>query len=180
MLLADFTMKKNKNENGHKPKAKSEQEVSNPFKVAVENTADIASGYHVGLKAMGNYSTKVQVVDAKQLGGSVDIDGMTKDKYPQDARWDYVVGYQRQAYFIEVHSAETSEVKTVLAKLKWLKDWLKTQAPGLVKIQSPVDTFVWIPSGRTSILPNSPQAMRLNQSGLKLVPVLRLKAGKTG
>lgn len=164
-------MKKNE----HKSKAKFEQETNNLFKAAVEDTLDIASGYCIGLQAMKNYSIKVQAADTKQLTGSVDIDKAVKEKYPQDARWDYVVGYQQYVYFVEVHSAETSEVKTVLAKLKWLKDWLRTQAQELVKMQSPADSFVWIPSGRMGILPNSPQAMRLNQSGLKLVPVLRLK-----
>ncbi len=164
-------MKKNE----HKPKATLEQEMNNLFKVAVEGTSDIESGYCIGLRAMGTYSTKVQVVNTKQLTGSVDIDGMVKDRYPEDARWDYVIGYRQYAYFVEVHSAETSEVKTVLAKLKWLKNWLSTQAPGLVQIQSPVDPFVWIPSGRIGILPHSPQAMRLNQSGLRLMPILKLK-----
>lgn len=100
---------------------------------------------------------------------------MVKDKYPEEARWDYVIGYGQHAYFVEVHSAETSEVKMVLAKLGWLRNWLKTQAPELAKMKSSVNTFVWIPSGRVNILPSSPQAMRLNQSGLKLMPVLKLK-----
>lgn len=172
-------MKKNKKNKRKECKSKAkvaqEQGKSNLFRIAVENTLDIASGYCAGLRAMGNYSTKVQVADPKLLTGSVDIDGTTKKKYPEDPRWDYVIGYQQYAYFVEVHPAGTSEVETVLAKLKWLREWLSTQAPELVKMQSPVDTFVWIHLDGMHILPGSPQAMRLSQSGLKLVPFLRLK-----
>lgn len=164
-------MKKSKN----KSEMKLERERSNPFKEAVECTPDIAGGYCMGLRAMGNNSKRVQIVDTELLRGSVDIDGMVKDKYPEEARWDYVIGYGQHAYFVEVHSAETSEVKMVLAKFGWLRNWLKTQAPELAKMKSSVNTFVWIPSGRVNVLPGSPQAMRLNQSGLKLMPVLKLK-----
>ena len=165
---------KNKKNKKKKPNAKPGQEIENLFKTAVKNTPEVASGYCTGLRAMGNYAAKVQVADTKQITGSVDIDGTIKDKYPDGIRWDYVVGYRQYAHFVEVHSAETSEVKAVLAKLEWLKNWLKTQAPELAKIQSPVKSFVWIPSGRMGSLPGSPQAMRLYQRGLKWVSMLWL------
>jgi hypothetical protein len=32
-------------------------------------------------------------------------------------------------YWLEIHPASDGEVKVVLAKLEWLKNWLRTKAP---------------------------------------------------
>ena len=64
----------------------------NAFKSAVESTPDLKDGYREGLRAMGNNSVKVSVPERDGLMGSCDIDGCTKDLYPEAARWDYVIG----------------------------------------------------------------------------------------
>jgi hypothetical protein len=46
--------------------------------------------------------------------------------------------------FIEVHGAKTDEVKAVLNKLQWLKDFLVNDAPELNKGKK---SFHWIASG---------------------------------
>jgi len=91
------------------------------FKRAVLNTSDIANCYQPGLQALRAYNTKILIKNKSLCAGSVDIDECVKSKYPNSNRWDYCVGYGNQVYFIEVHSANTSEVGTMLAKLQWLK-----------------------------------------------------------
>ena len=153
-----------------------EKKDNNLFRIAVSLTPDIAEGYCVGLTALNINSQAIQATNTRKLSGSVDIDACVKEKYAEEARWDYVIGFEANAIFVEVHSAETSEVNVVLAKLRWLRNWLKTQAPELEKIKSETNPpFVWIPSGRMNILPGSPQFMRLSQSGIKLLSILRLK-----
>lgn len=143
------------------------------FKEVVESTPEINSGYCKGLQALKGYATKVSVDDTRKLDGSVDIDACTLNLYPEEARWDYVIGYDERAYFLEVHPANTSNVKEMILKAKWLKQWLQQKAPALKAI-SANRSFYWIPSGRYAIQPNSPQYRKLAQSKILLVPRLSL------
>ena len=84
------------------------------FKEAIFATPLLKNAYKNGLQALGNYSNKVRPSDTKKCEGSVDIDAAVKGIYPNDSRWDYAIGYDGTTYFIEVHSAETSQVTPVL------------------------------------------------------------------
>ncbi len=144
------------------------------FEEAVKATSDISDCFQKGLKAFGKDSTKIKLNDGKQCEGSVDIDTCVTAKYPNDSRWDYMFSYMESVYFVEVHSADTSEVSVVLKKLKWLKDWLRTQAPEIDKLKAKENSFFWIQSNGYSILPNSRQARLLAQEGLKPISALKL------
>ena len=91
------------------------------FKKAIEYTPDVNKGYKEGLGALGAYSKKIIIPKNATLDGSLDIDSETAMLYPSDNRWDYAIGCDGKVYYIEVHSAITSEVSTVIKKLKWLK-----------------------------------------------------------
>jgi len=145
----------------------------NVYKKAVEATLDITNCYQPGLLALGANSTKVNPVNTRLLNGSVDIDSCTATNYPNANRWDYSFGYNDKAYFIEVHPANTSEVDVVIKKLEWLKTWLTNNAPRLnsLKADSP---YYWVQSGKGAILPNSKQARKVAQAGIKPIPLLRL------
>lgn len=106
------------------------------FELAVTNTPDIAGGYKNGLQAFGRNSSFVEVDDIKKLEGSVDIDECTKELYPDEPRWDYALGYDGKAYFIEVHPASTSDVKTVIEKAKWLDGLLNAKAKELKALKA--------------------------------------------
>jgi len=143
------------------------------FKRAVEETPDISKGYKMGLLALGQYSNKVKVGDTTKIQGSVDIDFCTTAKYPQLNRWDYVFSYKSEVFFVEVHSAYTSEVKSVLKKLQWLKDWLHSEAPKINKLKAK-QSFFWVQSKNFQIPKNSPQYFAAIKAGLKPIPVLFL------
>ena len=142
------------------------------FKEAISATPLLKDAYRNGLQALGNYSNKVRPSDTKKCEGSVDIDIAVKDIYRNDSRWDYAIGYDATTYFIEVHSADTSEVTSVLKKFSWLKEFLVTDAPELN--QQLKKRFYWISSGGNNILKGSPQARKLAQSGITLDRQLNL------
>ena len=121
------------------------------FKQAVENTQDIKNGFHNGLQALGANAKQVSATDTKKLEGSVDIDACTKELYPQDARWDYAIGYEGKVYFLEIHPANTSNVKEMIKKAEWLTNWLNQKAP-LLKAQAANNNFYWKASGKHNIL----------------------------
>ncbi len=150
----------------------------NRFKIAIQATPLLKDAYKEGLQALGNYSNKVTPSDTKKCEGSVDIDFTVKNVevnsekiYAQACRWDYAIGYDGKIYFIEVHSAETSQVTQVLKKHTWLKDFLVAQAPELNKGDK---HFYWIASGRDRIMKNSAYKRRIAQQGITLVGQLNL------
>ena len=137
-----------------------EEKRPNLFKEAVERTPDIQNGYRIGLKALkGKDAGCVTAENTRMVDGSVDVDACTRDLYPNEARWDYVVGYRGCAYFLEVHPA--------------LRNWLTMQAPALKTLQNGKSLY-WVPSGKHNILPNSPQSRMLAQSHILLVGKLKL------
>ena len=91
------------------------------FKEAVEATPDVALGYQEGINAFGKYADKIIVPDPDKIDGSLDIDEATLKLYPDDNRWDYALCYDSEVFYIEVHSAITSEVSRMVKKLQWLK-----------------------------------------------------------
>jgi hypothetical protein len=141
------------------------------FKISIENTPLLKDAFRNGLKALGSNSKKIKLADSRQCEGSVDIDTEVRDRYPNASRWDYGIGYGETTHFIEVHSAKTDEVKSVLNKLAWLKDFLVKDAPDLNREKK---RFHWVASGANHVLPHSSQARQLAQAGLIIVKELRL------
>jgi hypothetical protein len=140
------------------------------FQQAVCRTPDLgAAAFQPGLQALGNHSRRIQCADARRLTGSVALDDRLASTYPNDPRWDYGIGLREArgetAIRIEVHPASTGEVEAVLNKLRWLKDWLRIQAPKLHRLTA-AQAYYWLATGGVHIRPGSPQARRLQSAGL--------------
>lgn len=144
---------------------------SNAFVKAVKATEDIMTCHRPGLRALGRHSEKIALSQPTKCGGSVNIDECVREKYPAANRWDYVFSYSNKCYFVEVHTASTGEVSTVLRKLQWLIDWLNGRALKIkeMKAERP---FYWIASNGDHILKSSSQYRQITQAGLK--PISRL------
>lgn len=144
------------------------------FKEAVEQTAEISPCFQSGLKALGSNSKKIALSKTSHCEGSVDLDSCLSKMYPQSNRWDYCFAYKGEVFFVEVHSAITSEVSTVLNKLTWLKKWLKDTAPELNNLKATSKTpYYWIQTSSFDILPQSKQYRQAIQAGIK--PIARLE-----
>lgn len=141
------------------------------FQTAVTNTLEIRNCYQQGLKALGAHSTLINVRDTRSCDGSVNLDDCLVKSRPNDNRWDYCFAYKGEAYFVEVHPADTSNVETVINKLNWLKAWLITHAPAInfLKAATP---FHWIHTGSSHILAGSKQYRLAAEH--KILPKARL------
>jgi hypothetical protein len=140
------------------------------FKEAVEKTPDCAGGYRDGLKAIKNiYTGKIKVSKTLELNGSVDIDSCTQHIYSKDKHWDYAFSYREKTYFVEFHSAISSEVKPVLRKLEWLKNWLRQHAPEIDKLKAKQPYF-WVQSSGFHIPKTAPQYKEVAKAGLMPIP----------
>ncbi|HPC84391.1 MAG TPA: hypothetical protein P5234_03600 [Thermoanaerobaculaceae bacterium] len=134
----------------------------------------VARSLKPGKQALGRYSAAVECDDSRRFVGSIALDSALAATLPEAPRWDFGLGLkcgnQEAAVWLEVHTATTSEVPCVLAKLSWLKKWLAEQAPalwGLTGIANPA--FLWLATDAgVHIRPGSPQALRLNRAGLGL------------
>lgn len=143
------------------------------FKDAIDSTPNLKGGFRMGLQALGANSQYIKADNTRMIEGSVDIDQCTLHLYPTAPRWDYAISYAGKVYFVEVHPAATSNVKELIQKNNWLKNWLNREATTLKSLPTNRCTY-WIASGKVSILPNSPQSRQLAQSKIKLLSVLSL------
>jgi len=147
------------------------------FKEAVEATSEVKLCHQKGISALSkDEKKKVELYDSKKCEGSLNIDECLhkNNKYAGDNRWDYAIGYDGKVYFVEVHSAITSQVSKVLKKLEWLKNWLIQSAPEINKLKAE-RSFYWLQSNGYHILRNSVQERLVNQKGLRPRPKLILK-----
>ena len=151
------------------------------FRKAVEAaTPPVNRAYRRGKQALENrHRAQVTCTHSRRLTGSIFLDSALAQEpgYAQKPRWDYGLGYTPEnerecAVWVEVHSATTREVSTVLNKLQWLRDWLNSEAEQLRKMTFFTRDdfrFVWIASSGVNIPKNSRQARQLSQSGISSV-----------
>lgn len=118
-----------------------------------------------GLQAIkkGEGKGQISAEASDRLLGSVCIDDDCQKAHPSSSRWDYVIGYEREneviAHYVEVHSAETSEVARIEQKLDWLMEFLREKAQHKLASFSP--EYHWVASGRINIPQHTPQYRRL-------------------
>lgn len=112
--------------------------------------------------------------------GSVDMDAAFEKAEGKANRWDYGLGVRAPgqpecAVWVEPHSAaSTSEVKTMLAKLIWLKG--KLAQPEFIQLKALTDVCVaqgrrpyhWLASAHVAIRPGSREANMLAARGMDL------------
>lgn len=141
------------------------------FRQAVANTPDIANAYYPGLQAIpSGDSARMSCSNSRKVAGSICLDEAVKKLYPNASRWDYGIGLEEnqnsdRVIWVEVHPASTHNVKELVSKLNWLKNWLENSAPQIKALGR--SHFHWIASGKIAILKNSPQARSLAQSGIQ-------------
>jgi hypothetical protein len=123
---------------------------------------------------------RIHLSKGSTAAGSVDIDKDCEKAYPEDPRWDYLVGVVNSkkliAYYIEVHSAESSQVRKMAEKLQWLVDFVREQE----KLAKLTAEYHWVASGRVNIPKHTRQykqlSVNLRKKGL-VGPVTRLDLG---
>jgi hypothetical protein len=102
---------------------------------------------------------------------SVDIDTTQQRNQPNANRWDYLIVATKSntqiAVFVEIHSAYSCEVGTVIKKYDWLRNFISTN---LRNLQLGSAKYFWISSDGIHIPKHTPQYKRLARH-----PFLRLQ-----
>jgi hypothetical protein len=101
------------------------------------------------------------------LGDSLDLDAALESDYPNDPRWDYLLGHtpSRKLIGVESHSAHTREVSVLIRKKQAALEQLR---PHLRDGHS-VDHWLWVASGNVQILDLDKARRRLDQHGITFV-----------
>jgi len=137
---------------------------NNIFKMAVEATPNLE--YHTGKNALSSQYSRLVII--RQCDGSVDIDKCLSATEHNNCRWDYAIGHNGKAYFVEIHPAQKSgNIDEMIAKAQWLAKWLNS-APELKAIQHPVR--YWIATNGTN-LRNPNKERKLASLNVKMPPV---------
>lgn len=144
-----------------------------PFKEAVTKCKEIAAAFQPGLKALGAESCYVRAFNPQMIEGSVNIDKCLKTQYPHASRWDYAIGYDGNAFFVEIQPADTSNVDEMIRKVGWLRKWLSESASDLQSLHK-CKVFHWIPTGRVRILKGSTQYKKIAKNNLVITDKIML------
>jgi hypothetical protein len=152
---------------------------------AVAQTPDLQDAWKAGLEALrGQDRAHIQAENTRKLGGSADLDAALRQREPNAHRWDFAIGYAHInrswecIYWVKIHTASDREVNVVLDKLRWLKQWLKSEGQRLALFEH---DFIWVSSGATSFTLTSPQQKQFAIHGLQHKGrVLRIPNRRTG
>jgi hypothetical protein len=140
------------------------------FKKAVTKTPHLENAWKPGLRALrAQDRPHLEPEDTQLLRGSVDVDSALQGEQANAHRWDFAIGYRHAnwqkdfVYWVEVHTANDKEVKVVLNKLRWLKNWLVGEGKFLNAFKR---DFVWVSSDATTFTLDAPQSKQFAQLGL--------------
>lgn len=103
----------------------------------------------------------------KDFADSLALDDALRPGNEQANRWDYLLGHEGSAMVIglEPHSANTSEVSTVIAT----KNAARGQLRDHPKPGNTVAAWFWVASGRVDFAPHDKIITRLEQEGIAFV-----------
>ena len=148
--------------------------MSNAFRTAIAATPDVAGHWQIGLRALGANSSRVALADTSKCNGSLDIDTALTPVQRNANRWDYALMYDGRVVYLEVHPAASgANINEMIAKVRWLQNWLTTRATALRALPTRYP-FIWVASGKTNLLPSGAQRTALADAGLKPISHLRL------
>lgn len=141
------------------------------FKTTVATVTALRDHYREGLQALSGVDRgRIRVATARRLTGSVCVEGALRHSCPNEPLWDYGIGHRGtggdHAIWIEVHPASSHHVAPMIAKVRWLRNWLCQHAPALLRMTRDREGFVWLSSGGVSLQRGSRQARQLAMAGV--------------
>ena len=128
----------------------------------------LAAAIREGIQAVPNDKRKhIAEPIRRDFQDSLDLDEASRPRYPNDARWDYLLGHAPSARVvaIETHSAETSEVSRVIQKRTASLGHLRDQ----LAAGHHVAAWYWVASGRVDFVPHERTMLRLSEHGIEFV-----------
>jgi hypothetical protein len=114
-----------------------------------------------------SHRTSLDVPLKRQARKSADIDEQFRKHGPNANRWDYLLEIAVNAratasmLALEVHTADHSEVKVLIRKKEWTKEFLRSNTT------VGVDRWVWAASGKVNIPKTGKYPRQLAKAGIE-------------
>ena len=125
----------------------------------MEQTLHLENSWEDGLGALRTKDRgRIRAEDPRRLRGSADVDTALQQVEANANRWDFAIAYQHTnrtqefVYCVETHTGSDDQIKVVLKKLSWLKNWLQAEGRNMAAFEREI---VWVPSGSTSFTKGS-------------------------
>ncbi len=137
------------------------------FKAAVGRTPPLE--FCAGLQALSGQSKHIDAQDTLSISGSVNLDKAYRASQPTAPRWDYGIAYRQTdeaetVYWVEIHPADNRHVKTITAKVKWLKNWFESE--GRLFRDFP-RVISWVATGTSTLRAKDPKRRELETLGIR-------------
>lgn len=135
---------------------------------ALDPNSSMRARVQPGLQALA--SRDRQAIDATPpdlVRDSLDLDLALAAEYPNEARWDYLIGIaapERNPIAIEIHPATEGEVDRIIEKKRSAQPHLRTHLRGGARIRA----WYWVASGKVALPPTGSGARRLAAAGVRL------------
>ena len=94
------------------------------------------------------------------------MEACLQEGYKGAPLWDYMIGYDSEVFFVEIHPASTSNVKEMIKKVQWLKEWLRESGKVFFENQTTRESYRWVATNRVNITKSSRQAFEIARNGL--------------
>ena len=122
------------------------------FEEIVKEISSIKNCYNKGLDALDSKDRKdIRSVKGK-FCGSVFLDECQTGPRPEgEKRWDYIICHSGKLYFVEVHSAQTTNVSELEGKAKMLNIFLSGEGAALKALKDPAFPNIWLASPKTKV-----------------------------
>lgn len=122
-----------------------------------------------GLQAVerGHVRDLIEDTARTSFEDSLDLDAALQEEYPEDARWDYLLGHAASGNVValEPHSAKNDQISAVVQKRKAARAQLRDH----MKDGSTISHWYWVASGRVDFAPTEKAIRVLEQNGITFV-----------
>lgn len=139
-----------------------------PVRGAVKSTSPLQSGVRDGLDAMiKTDKQRIHESVRAEFADSLDLDAALAPAYPNDPRWDYLLGHGASGLVValEPHSATTSEISVVKAKRRHAWDQVREHLHSGARIAA----WFWVASGKVDFIAQEKATLQLDQAGVTFV-----------
>ena len=141
---------------------------STPVRAALDEKSALHSNVRDGLGAIDRaHHPKFDPAIRSGFGDSLDLDAAMQPQHPTANRWDYLLGHtpSGEIVAVEPHSAESHEVKVVIAKRKAALEQLRPHLRNGARVAA----WIWVASGKNQFADTEKARRLLDQSGIEFV-----------
>ncbi len=142
--------------------------MSGPLSRALGAGSTLRGAVRSGLGAVRPmHRSKIDDTAKAEFADSMDLDEAMRSAHPRANRWDYLLGHAKSGKVValEPHSAQSHEVKVVVAK----KEAARAQLAAELSQGSKVARWFWVASGKVDFVPFEKAVRQLDQSGITFV-----------